>query len=312
MFTPRNEWPRLKPWWHAFWHAAPLTAWVLGLLHHWFAVADRYVVFLYNHDMGPLYPDTSPFSVVTSSRYWMAGLVASGAVMVGYTAANALWARLAAAYRPPLWWRVWACCALPLLIGIPAITMTANQPTLPLCQAARTTLATLAGLALALLPGKWAAERPLELGLMALDGAGWMMILGASAGFDDLPRWLARGGTPYVRLMVLALAAGLLVLLFASVLWVLGRMPIPGALATLTAGVCVTYLFMPLVHHVLYTDGYYYITDSDNFFARGGLLRMAIAAVTAALAVGLTRLRRSLAARWAVRMTLQPHREEIG
>jgi hypothetical protein len=50
MITPRNEWQRLKPWWRAFWHATPVTALVLGLFYHWFAVADRYIVFLYNHD----------------------------------------------------------------------------------------------------------------------------------------------------------------------------------------------------------------------------------------------------------------------
>ena len=123
MVTPRNELHRPKPWWRALWHATPLTALVLGLFYHWFAVADRHIVFLYNHDMGPLYPDTSPFSFVTSSRYWMAGLVATGAVMVLYVTVNTLWGRLVAVYRSPLWWRVWGWCALPLLVGIPAITI---------------------------------------------------------------------------------------------------------------------------------------------------------------------------------------------
>ncbi|MGD2048280.1 MAG: hypothetical protein PVH03_02235 [Chloroflexota bacterium] len=61
---------------------------VAGLLYNWFALADRYVIFLYNHDMFPSHTDTSAFSRVTSSRYWMAGLVASGVVMVLYTTVN--------------------------------------------------------------------------------------------------------------------------------------------------------------------------------------------------------------------------------
>jgi hypothetical protein len=85
------------------WRAAPLhalagAALMLSLFAYWFAVADRYTVFLYDHDMGPLVPDTSPFSRVTSSRYWMAGLVAGGAVLVLYGAANGLLGRLRADY----------------------------------------------------------------------------------------------------------------------------------------------------------------------------------------------------------------------
>jgi hypothetical protein len=177
--------------------------------------------------------------------------------------------------------------------------MGVNQPTLPLVHASRTTLAALAGLALALLPGRWAAQRPLALGLLALDGLGWMLILSGSSGFDDLRRWLASGGMQWVRMMFLVLLAGLLMLLFTSVLWVLSRKRIPGAVATLLAGLAVAYLFMPLVHHVLFTDGYHYVTDSDNFLARNGPLQLAIYAATAALALGLTRLRRSLAKRFA-------------
>ena len=99
----------------------------------------------------------------------MAGLVAAGAVMVIYTVFNWTLGRLAIRrgqnYRPPTWWRVWVLCALPLAIGIPAITMTRNTPTLPFGLAAACVIATLAGLALALLPGEWAARRPVDLTL---------------------------------------------------------------------------------------------------------------------------------------------------
>ena len=129
-------------WLAAFWHALPVTAVVLGLIVYWYAVANRTVVFLYDHDMGPRVPDTGPFSAVTRSRYWMAGLVAGGVVIAGYTVALFCAGRLRRAYRPPPWWRVWLLCALPLLAGIPAITMTVNAPTLLLPDALAVTAAT--------------------------------------------------------------------------------------------------------------------------------------------------------------------------
>lgn len=65
----------LGEWKAALLHAVPICLFILGLFYHWFAVADRYAVFLYEH-LG-----ATPFDDVTSSRYWMSGLVASGAVV---------------------------------------------------------------------------------------------------------------------------------------------------------------------------------------------------------------------------------------
>jgi hypothetical protein len=63
--------------------------------------------------------------------------------------------------------------------------------------------------------------------------------------------------------------------------------------------VCISYLFLPLVHHVIGTDGYYNITDSDNFFSRFPALQLGIWLTGAALAYSATRLRTLLAARRA-------------
>lgn len=62
--------------------------------------------------------------------------------------------------------------AFPISIGIPAVTMTMNSPTLPPVLAAACAAATLLGLAVAPLPGKWAAERPLDLMWLVADGVG--------------------------------------------------------------------------------------------------------------------------------------------
>jgi hypothetical protein len=248
--------------------------------------------------MGALYPDTSPFSAVTSSRYWMSGLVAAGAVMVLYALANWVLGRLINDYRAPVWWRVWLLCALPLLIGIPLITMTMKQPTLRLANAAYTTLATLIGLALALLPGAMAAERPGGLAWLALDGVALMLMLTSAVGLQYMRRWLATGATWRVSMMVFVFAIGVLSLLGITGLRIWRRTSVPSTPAVFTAGLCVAYLLMPLVHHLVYSDGYYYITDSDNFFARNGALCLLAWLIAAALALGVTRLREYAATRW--------------
>jgi len=70
--------------------------------------------------------------------------------------------------------------------------------------------------------------------------------------------------------------------------------------ALFVAGLCVAYLLMVFMHHVGFTDGYYYISDKDNFFSWSWVLQMAAWLVAAIIAVGVTRLRRYLAIRRAV------------
>ncbi len=140
-------------WRLAFGYAVPVVGFVLGLFYQWFALANRCVIFLYGHMRA------RPFDRRTISRYWMAGLVASGMVMVLYAFWNWLLGRVASwhevfDYHPSEWWRVWLICALSVAVGILVITTTVNQPTLPADVAVWCVLATLIGLALALAPGR--------------------------------------------------------------------------------------------------------------------------------------------------------------
>ena len=274
--------------------APPVTAIVLCLYYYWFAVADRYIVFLYYHNMGPLVPDTTPFSAETGSRYWMAGLVAGGAVMALYSALSWLMGRVVRNYRTPAWWRVWAVCVLPLLIGIPLITMTTNQPTLPLLNAAQTTLAGLIGLAFALVPAKMAAERPGALLLLASDGWAVMLLMVNAAMFERVKQWSARGRTVYVQMMAVGLIAGVVWLLIMTGLRAWRRTSVPSVAALFAAGLCESYLLMPLAHHVSFTDGYYYISSMSNFFASSIMAQIVAWLPVAAITVGVTRLRRRL------------------
>lgn len=153
-------------------HVAPVVLGVVGLMGYWFGVANRAVLFLYDHDMGPQVADTSAFSLVTRSRYWMAGLVAAGLVLAGYTLAACCLGRWRRSYRPPPWPRVWLLAALPLAVALPLVTMTLNAPQLPLLDALLVTTATLSGLAFALPPAELAARAPGRLAWLAADGAG--------------------------------------------------------------------------------------------------------------------------------------------
>lgn len=285
------EFSRRRRWFLAFPYAVVLAGLYLYLFTRWFTLADRYNLFLYYHDMGPLVADTSPFSYVTASRYWMAGLVAGGIALLLYTGANWLLGRLFGAYQAPTWWRVWLLSAIPLALMIPLITMTANEPTLPIGLALWVTLVALAGLALALLPGRLAAEWPSELLLLTLDGLGLMLIITSLVGLERLGSWIESGSTLYVSGMIIVSVAGLIILLVGTVMRFWRRRPGTGPAPIFLAGLTGAYLFLPLLHHISFSDGYFYITDADNFLARNLFLQAGIWLLAAGLAVAVFRLR---------------------
>ena len=249
-----------RNWRSALAAGVSVAALVLYLFYRWFAIADRYRVFLYYHDMGPRYPDTSPFSPVTSGRYWMAGLVATGAVLVANTGISLLLGRRPFRVFPPAWLRIWAIATVPLVVGIPLITMTVNSPTLPPLHAARVTLAALVGLALALLPGSLAAKRPGELAFLGLDAIGFMLLM-------LLALALERPGSLVIVLLIGVAGLGSLLVATGARLW--RRLPMPSTGAVLAGAFGVSYPLMAFAHHALGTDGRFYISDSDNFFSPG-------------------------------------------
>jgi hypothetical protein len=283
-----------KGWPAALLFAMAISALYLYLFYHWFAVADRYNLFLYYHNMRPLVPDTSPFSYVTASRYWMAGLVAGGVVLILHTGVSWLLGRLLSGFHSPKWQRVWLLTAVPLMLAIPVITMTANEPTLPAGLALWVTLVTLIGLALALLPGRLAAEWPSELALLTIDGLGLMLIITSMVGLERAGGWLERGSTQYVLGMIIVSAAGLILLGACTAIRFWLHRPGTGASPILLAGLIGAYLILPLLHHISFSDGYYYITDADNFLARSLFLQAGIWLLAAGLAIAFFRLRANL------------------
>jgi hypothetical protein len=270
---------------------APLvSAGILALFYYWFAVADRYHVFLYNH------LDATPFDAITTSRYLMAGLVADGAVLVIYALACWFAGRFAGVwrreYRPPVWRRVWLCCLPLLLIGIPAITATVNAPTLPLWLGLACAAVTCAGLAVALMPGELASRRPDRLLWLALAGTALTPVL-LMLRAVELPQ---RGLLTMPAALTLALGG-----VIGSIVWLAGmiivgrrlRWPLPSPAAMLLAAFAVVYLLLPLAHHLLFTPpAYRYITSSSNFFAFTVLVQVVCWCVAGALALAAHRIGR--------------------
>lgn len=260
-------------WQRSLGYAIPIASFIVGLFYYWFALANRCVIFLYGHMR------STPFDRRTISRYWMAGLVASGMVMVLYTFWNWLLGRIASwheafDYQPPAWWRVWLVSALPVAVGIFVITTTVNQPTLPMNIAVWCVLVTLVGLALSLTPGTVAATRPAEM--IGLAGAGigllpcFLLLRVVALPADEL----SVGSIAYV------VAIGSVVM---GTVWsvIVGRWYTHKFESSwrvhdlLVSGVCWSYLLMPLVHYVFFTpSAYRYITASANFFTSNLLVQL--------------------------------------
>jgi hypothetical protein len=280
----RSEWRR------ALVHGLLVAATVLVLFCVWFGVRDRYIVFLYFHDMGPRFPDTAPFSAVTASRYWMAGLVAAGIVMCLYVGACLLQGRLRRGYRPPAWWHVWLVAAAPVAVGIPLVVMSVNVPRLPWLNAVQVTLAAIVGLGLAVAPAGLAARQPGRFFLLTVDGGAAAGVLFGAEFVLRVLEMAQRGAARPLAILGVWTAGSLLLLLAMSAVYA-RRPPPPPSRQLAIAGCCVAYLLLPAVHHLGFTDGYYYITTADNFFADTWPLQIVAWVVTASVILAITWLR---------------------
>ncbi|RIL10580.1 hypothetical protein DCC79_07590 [bacterium] len=287
------------PWRAALVHGGAVATVVVALAYHWFAVADRHAVFLYGHRDRIGEPAATPFDPVTRSRYWMTGFVAAGVVCVAYNGLAAL-AGAAARRRGrpvdvPAAWRTWLAAAPCVAVGIPAIAMTQNHPTLPPGLALSVAGVALAGLALALAPARRAARDPVALAWAGLDGIGvavpaltWRALELPGLGIHDTP--------PPPLIAGAGLAAG------AAWLWILtvapGRRPWPGTAPLFAAGLTWICLAAPLAHHLVFTPpGFRYITSAANVFGHHAATASTAFAIMAGMAVGTCRWRAARARR---------------
>jgi|YelNatPaOPRAMG01_1025707.scaffolds.fasta_scaffold72775_2 hypothetical protein len=272
-------------------HALAVSLLILLLFLYWFGIANRHIVFLYEH-LG-----AGPFDPPTVSRYWMSGLVASGMVMVLYTYGNWFWGRVRGIqgrrYLPPAPAKVWAS-SIPLLIpGILWITTHLNWPVLPLSMALACAGAAAGGLWLALLPARMATTQVAEFLWLSLAGIGLVPAL-------LLLRVVERAGQggkwpTHAAIGVASTLVGALWTFFLAMGYVRWRHKVWRGSHLLVSSLCWSYLLLPLVHHILLTPpGLHYISVAENFFAAtpGG---QALSLLTAGgLAVGTTILQRRI------------------
>jgi len=261
---------------------------VIRLFYYWFAQADRYVIFLYNH------AGATPFDDRTVSRYWMSGLVTGGIVLVGYSGINWLLGRLCGLfykkYTPPHWGLVWLLSVLPVSVGIFWITTQLNQPTLPPMLAGGCVAAMLLALGPALYLGSMTAQAGADLVWLLLVGAGLtpaLLLLRAV----ELP---GQGILSPVTAYGIAIGGTGLGLVWSIVLirvqsrWLTGSRP-GRAGQFLAAGVSISYLLLPLTHY-LFASSIRYMSVAANFFARSWLLQGVVFLIVIGVAFGLERL----------------------
>lgn len=265
-------------------HALCIAAFILALFSYWFVVADRGRVFLYGH------LDATPFDEVTRSRYWMAGLVASGYLLLPY-GVLAVWARRSGRALLPAVGPTLGLLAVPLALGVFAVAGALGEPRLPLSLCAMLLAATLGGVYLAL----WFADKTAGWGgrvlWPALNAAGLAPLLlllralelpgkGLSVS-NDLARAVAAGSVLF----------GLAWLGAAAYVQRRRRQAPFAPLDLLRAAFLGCYVALPTLHHLFATPpGYKYITTAENFFASSLALQAATWLLALAVIYGTSRL----------------------
>lgn len=265
---------------------------IIGLFYYWFALADRYIIFLYNH------LKATPFDARTISRYWMSGFVASGATFIFYIVANWFLGRFAGIfyhnYSPPAWWQVWIFCIVPIGVGVLYITMTFNNPTLPLSIALVCAITTLLGLALALFTSSLATQKPIEFGWLTLIAMGLVPIFLLLRAIE-----LPHIGLATIPVAYSIAAGGTL----TGIIWSIALVrlqtrfyPIKHkglAVKVYAIGLCLSFLLLPLFHYLLLTPPKFrYISVSANFFAVGIHIQILSLVVGVLVVIGLEQLQK--------------------
>jgi len=245
---------------------------VLGLFSYWFAIANRYVVFLYEH-LG-----AGPFQEPNYSRHWMAGLVASGALLWVYALVGWCYRSFIAAFHKtdhlPSWQYVWLLSAPPVAIGIWAMTTRCHFPTLPWPLSARCIIAAWAGMALALWLADLMVQQTLEALWVLLHGAGVVPILLLLRAVELPSYGLVSPASAYL-LGIAGLVAGILWMAGMARLRLVWRRPPLNPFSVFCAGLGLSYVVLPFVHYLFLTPpGIRYISTAGNFFAVSAVVQL--------------------------------------
>jgi hypothetical protein len=268
-------------------YSLPACLIILSLFYYWFAIADRNEVFLYYHIMAPRLPDTSPFSFVTASRYWMSGLVACGFVLLIYFPANFILFRAKNNHALPALKNVLLFCFPVLTVGTFIITMTMNQPVLPFLQALKVLLATLFGFAVVLKTVELAGKKLLKLILLGADGFALASIMILTSTLASNYQFLSSAQLAF-SLIVCVLCFVIFAITSIFYVWKKFKTSSP---KILLAAITIAYPFGTVFHYLFGTDGHFYITNSDNFFTKNIFLQIFVWIVGYLITLFLNRLR---------------------
>jgi hypothetical protein len=126
---------------------------------------------------------------------------------------------------------------------------------------------------------------------------GLALILLTFPHLEDFGAWLNVDNSWRLKMRFILLISDLLRLILLSSLRARLRIPVDRSAALFLAGFCVAYLLMPLIHHTIGTDGYFYLTNSDDFFARSLGIQFLAWLITALVAWEIVRIRLALAAK---------------
>jgi hypothetical protein len=256
---PSAPYRKTVPW------AGLVISVMLGLFYYWFAIANRYVVFLYEH-LG-----AGPLQEPNYSRHWMAGLVASGALLCVYALVGWCYRSVVIAFHKtdhlPFWQHVWLLSAPPVAIGIWAITTRCNFPTLPWPLSARCIIATWIGMALALWLADLIVQQTSEALWVILHGAGMVPILLLLRAVE-LPFYGLASPAPACLLGTAGLVAGVLWMAGMARWRLVWRRPPLSPFSIFCAGLGLSYVVLPFAHYLFLTPpGIRYISTAGNFFA---------------------------------------------
>jgi hypothetical protein len=268
-----------------FVHALLVTALVLGMLACWFLAADRSRIFLYGH-LG-----AQPFDTVTTSRYWMSGLVVTGFLVPTY-ALLAVVARLRHRDWLPDPLMTTYYSALPLAAGVILIASIWGRPAIAYTTSALLWLALISGIYLAL----WFAQQIRYAGrhvvLLILDGCAIIPELLLFHALELPGRGLQVSAEVLVLSAVSSVLFGLLWLM--AMTYVYRRMHQPsGTTGNIICAGLTGFVLLTTLHYLLATPpGYKYISTGGNFFAGNILLQLATWAVAWLMVLVATRFRR--------------------
>ncbi len=260
---------------------------ILSLFHRWFVIQDRLKIFLYWHY------GHGPFDRMTTGRYWMAGLVANGFILIFSTSFN-----LAGFYFTLVKKRqfrsfnpisVWTLSALPLAVGIYQIVAKNGQPPLSPFLAFACIFTSLAGLGLAFATGNLAQKGLAYLSMNYLAGAGLIPLLFFPIALELPQKGIMTVPTSYF-LMLIACLLGISWQVIISKINNRLKKPLLEIKSLILAGLGTSYLLLPLMHYLLFTPrNNHYLTASSNFFADNLFLQILIFIFSITLTIGINK-----------------------